>query len=134
LSKTELILEKQFGNLNTNEAYYQWAMKETGLPKAELEHLVEYIIQNIYELRDTNIFEKLPKVKLAIATNHLSAIHTRLQPFQDHFDYVLVSADAEVQKPEPAFYKKLIEGLNEKPENIFFIDDSPENIEGAKAV
>jgi HAD superfamily hydrolase (TIGR01509 family) len=49
-----------------------------------------------------------------------------------YFDYILISADVKVEKPHSAFYQRLIEWLNEKPENILFIDDDSKNIEWAK--
>ncbi|MDR0860285.1 MAG: hypothetical protein LBO09_04895 [Candidatus Peribacteria bacterium] len=75
LSPTEQLLERQFGNINNDETYYQRAIKETGLSKKEIKKIVEHIVVNMYELRTTDIFQKLPKLKLAIASNHLSAIH-----------------------------------------------------------
>jgi predicted RNase H-like nuclease (RuvC/YqgF family) len=55
-----------------------------------------------------------------------------LQPLKHFFEVILTSADAKVQKPDRTFYEKLINQLFEKQENILFIDDKLENIEGAK--
>lgn len=70
-------------------------MKETNLSKEEIKNIVENTVENIYELREKNIFEHLPKVKLAIASNHISAIYKRLDKsdLKNKFDYIEISAD-----------------------------------------
>jgi len=96
--------------------------------------MTKEIIENIYDLREYTIFDRLPKVKLAIASNHLSFIHQRIDNMEmrQKFDYILISADIGIEKPNKEFYEKLIEKLQEQPENILFIDDDIKNIEAAK--
>lgn len=134
LSATEKILEKQFGKINTNEAYYTWAQQTTNLSEEEIKIMVEDIIVNIYDIREYDIFDRLPKIKLAIASNHISAINKRIDNMElrEKFDCILISADSGVEKPNKDFYEKLITDLKEKSENILFVDDSKENIEAAK--
>lgn len=49
------------------------------------------------------------------------------------FDGVIISADHKLLKPEKEIYEKLYETFSLKPEECFFIDDVPANIEGAAA-
>jgi FMN phosphatase YigB (HAD superfamily) len=93
LSAVEEILEKQFGKINTNEAYYAWAKNATNLYEEEIKDMVDDIITNIYDMRAYDIFDHLPKIKLAIASNHLSAIHKRIDnmEIQSKFDCILIS-------------------------------------------
>ncbi len=134
LSETEQMLEKQFWKINTNEAYYKRAMKKTHLSQEEIEKITKDIIENIYDMREYDIFEHLPKIKLAIASNHLSAINIWIDNMElrERFDYILISADCGIEKPNREFYEKLIANLKEKPEDILFVDDDQENIEAAK--
>ena len=134
LSAVEEILEKQFGKINTNEAYYAWAQKITNLSEEEIKDMVDDIIANIYDMREYDILDHLPKIKIAIASNHLSAINKRIDNMElrEKFDYILISADIWIEKPNKEFYEKLITDLKEKPEDILFVDDSKENIEAAK--
>lgn len=134
LSEKEEILESQFGKINTNEAYYEWAKKATNLSEEEIKEMIENIIKNIYDLRDPEIFDHLPNIKLAIASNHLSTINIRIDNMElrEKFDYILISADKGIKKPNKEFYEELITELKELPENILFVDDSLENIEAAK--
>lgn len=136
LSGIAQILEKQFGKINNDEDYYNRAIKETSLSKEEIKNIVENTVENIYELREKDIFAHLPKVKLAIASNHISAIHKWLDKsdLKNKFDYIEISSDVWAEKPHKEFYERLILELKEKPENILFIDDNVENIEWAKKV
>lgn len=47
------------------------------------------------------------------------------------FDGLLVSAEVHFVKPQPEIYRLLCERFSLKPEECFFIDDLPTNIEGA---
>ena len=48
------------------------------------------------------------------------------------FDGYLISADWKLLKPEKEIYEKLYEVFNLRPEECVFIDDVPENVEGAE--
>ncbi len=54
-------------------------------------------------------------------------------PAVDCFDGVLFSADVKCIKPQREIYIHLFERYGLQPEECFFIDDVPENIEGARA-
>ena len=54
-----------------------------------------------------------------------------LIPGSECFDGRLISADVRLLKPEPEIYRLLYETFSLKPEECFFIDDAPGNIEGA---
>lgn len=52
-------------------------------------------------------------------------------PGWQFFDGKIISADEKVMKPHPDFYRIALERFDLKPEECFFIDDVPANIEGA---
>jgi len=54
--------------------------------------------------------------------------------FLDHFDQVTFSCEFGVIKPRPEIYRQAIENLQITPAEGLFIDDRPQNIEGAQAV
>jgi putative hydrolase of the HAD superfamily len=54
--------------------------------------------------------------------------------FLDHFDQVTFSCELGVIKPQPEIYRHAIENLQIAPAEGLFIDDRPQNIEGARAV
>lgn len=51
-----------------------------------------------------------------------------------NFDFVYSSHLMGVKKPNPVFYKKVIEAEGVLAKNIFFIDDDQDNIEAAKKI
>jgi putative hydrolase of the HAD superfamily len=52
-------------------------------------------------------------------------------PGSQYFDGHIVSSEHKLLKPQHEIYEKLFERYNLIPEECFFIDDSPYNIEGA---
>ena len=52
-------------------------------------------------------------------------------PVSKFFDGKLISADEGVMKPHPDIYHRCLEKFGLKPEECFFVDDVPGNIEGA---
>ena len=52
-------------------------------------------------------------------------------PGWQFFDGKLISADEKVMKPHPDYYRAALERFRLNPEECFFIDDVPANIEGA---
>ncbi len=127
-------LERKFGILNQDKDFINWAVQETGLSKEGVWNKVKYIIDNIYDLREPDLFEKLPNLKYSTATNHLSYLQEWIknQPIAKHFDYFVNSALIGYEKPQEEFYKTLAETIQEEPENILFIDDKIENCKTAE--
>lgn len=54
-------------------------------------------------------------------------------PGIEHFDGILFSAEVKCIKPQKEMYEQFFERFDLNPEECFFIDDLPMNIEGAKA-
>ena len=52
-------------------------------------------------------------------------------PASRFFDGTIISADEKVMKPHPDYYHRALEKFHLIPEECFFIDDVPANIEGA---
>ena len=57
-----------------------------------------------------------------------------LYPFLHEFEGVVVSGHERLMKPQPAIYRLLCERYGVDPQRAVFIDDSPPNVEGARAV
>lgn len=53
-------------------------------------------------------------------------------PGIQYFDGVLVSAEEQLVKPDPAIFERLFEKFSIRPEESYFIDDLKENVESAK--
>lgn len=67
---------------------------------------------------------------LSNANRQLPRYFSRI-PGSEHFDGRIVSADWLLLKPQREIYEKLYEVYGLKPEECFFVDDQPANVEGA---
>ncbi len=54
--------------------------------------------------------------------------------FLDSFDGIIVSGVERLVKPDPAIYRLLLDRYGLDAANCFFIDDNPDNVEGARSV
>ncbi|REF67901.1 MULTISPECIES: HAD family hydrolase [Paracoccus] len=62
---------------------------------------------------------------------HALELHSRLGGL---FADILVSGQVGALKPEPAIFRLLMDRNGLRPEDCIFIDDSPANVEGARAL
>lgn len=75
-------------------------------------------------------------VKLAVLSNtiepHARAL-TEAGVYAD-FDYLFLSYDVGIRKPNPAIYQHALEVMEVRPEATVFVDDDPENVDAAEAL
>lgn len=125
------------GTITEDEALKIWL---TRLP-ARLHEVTEKVFRN-WHLHMLNLDEMTQLVRslkekglgLYILSN-ASVRFEKLAPHLDAFKYMdgyIVSAFHKVMKPERRIYEILFETFGLKPEECFFIDDAPQNIQGAK--
>lgn len=140
LSPQEEILEKEFGNINSDKEYFVWATQTLFLSEREIKSILNNLWSRLYSLREEWIFEKIlekyPQMIFAVASNHISMMRESLKHLWilGICKVVLISWDCGYEKPEAWFYQLLIEQLWLSADEILFIDDTKENIEGAKKV
>lgn len=67
---------------------------------------------------------------LSNASKDLRSYFPRI-PGAEHFDGLLVSAEVKLLKPQHEIYEALYRAFGLRPEECFFIDDVPANVEGA---
>jgi HAD superfamily hydrolase (TIGR01509 family) len=133
LSKEEDIIERKVFSINNQEDAYKKAMQLTGLDIINVKKAFKNICQNLYTLREPKIFKSIPKLKFAIASNAPKEMHEWINKTKlPKFDFILISCDIGIGKPDRKFYEILVNGLKEDPSNILFIDDRKENILAAK--
>lgn len=76
------------------------------------------------------------KCKIAILSNLMLIDKERINKHMGlkDFDYVFLSFEMGLKKPNDDIYLRVQEKLDVKPENILLIDDTKENIEAAKGL
>lgn len=69
-----------------------------------------------------------------VLSNAASSLHEYAHrlPAADCWAGLIVSADWKLLKPERAIYEKLFSEYGLRPEECFFIDDNPSNVDGAR--
>ena len=53
---------------------------------------------------------------------------------EDIFDEQFYSWELGVAKPDPGYFRAIVERVDGRPERMLFIDDNAENVEGAREV
>ncbi len=72
--------------------------------------------------------------RIGILSNLPRPLGTRLKndrDFMSHFDHATLSFELGIVKPQREIYDHAVAGLNVRPEEALFLDDRPENVEGA---
>jgi epoxide hydrolase-like predicted phosphatase len=75
-------------------------------------------------------------VKLAVLSNTIEPHAKALRDagLYDGFDYLFLSHEVGMRKPDIAIYEHALAELGTKPEATIFVDDDPENVEAAEAL
>ena len=125
-----------FGVIPADYDFVSHFAKKSGLSEEEVVEEIQLVISHIYALRQPDLFSHLPKMKYAVASNHLSYMGDWIKslPIGQNFDFFFTSGDRGLVKPSAAYYYALARELEEPPINILFIDDTPSNCAGADAV
>ena len=63
---------------------------------------------------------------------HANSFFSRYPEELAHFNKVFLSHEIGLRKPSVEAFKQVCERMALAPEDVFFIDDTPENVEGAK--
>ena len=74
--------------------------------------------------------EKYPNIKIVIATNHVSYIREYLIN-NFNVDNIIISAEINKIKPNIDFYKEVSNITKTNIEEILFVDDNIDNVNGA---
>jgi putative hydrolase of the HAD superfamily len=124
--------EKVFwGQVRTNYGVRAVEVEENLLGRAFSEAIKPHtsILELVRELGGSG-------VKLAILSNTIEPHAKALKEagIYDGFDYVLLSHELGMRKPDTAIYERTLETLGTQPETTIFIDDDPLNVEAAQAL
>ena len=123
----------------TDDQHWEEIKKYLGLDSAQMQEAVERFFGG--DMLDNELVEEIRALKqdytTAILSNYGSLLREKLNhrwQIADVFDQVIVSCEVGVMKPAPAIYQIALEKVNCTPEEAVFIDDSLENVEGARNV
>ncbi len=120
------------------EAHWQAVAAALRLPRAEADKVVSEFFAG--DRADQTWLDFLrsqrPERKVCLISNAWSGLRAFItrQGFADVFDYMVISAEVGLMKPDPRIYRLALEELGASPEESVFIDDVLENVEAARAV
>ncbi len=135
LSLCESKLERLFGP-NINDTDYLSKASNIIEENSDIVVITKNIIQKLYEVKNKEVLEKLKimheNIKIVIATNHLSYIREFIEDRfdKDYLDDIIISAEINKIKPNTEFYEYLLNKFNINPNELLFLDDNTENING----
>ena len=94
---------------------------------------LRYICSHAYKIREPDIFEKIPVSNsrlpaIIFLSRWIGSAHSLSQSSFKSFRFWLTGFG----KPDPRFFRALCEALDEKPENVLFVDDTLRHILAAK--
>jgi len=117
-------LQKETENASTNELRNAWNSMLLDLPKERIE-LLKKLKQDfpIYLLSNTN--------SIHISEFRKKLGETKYQEFYNLFDKVYYSHEIGFRKPNKDAFQLILDENNIKANEVLFIDDSPQHIEGA---
>lgn len=101
-----------------------------------LEHWHEYCMWPVPGMEELAAYLKGEGYRLYLCSNaslRMLTCYENVIPGIRLFDGVLFSAEVKCMKPQKEMYEHLFDRFELKPEECFFIDDQPLNIEGGKA-
>ena len=100
-----------------------------------MEHWHEYCMWPVPGMEELTASLKEQGWKLYLCSNaaiRLVDCYRDVIPGIGLFDGILFSAEVKCMKPQKEMYRHLFERFHLKPEECFFIDDQPLNIQGAR--
>lgn len=136
LSESEDKLERKFGPNLSDSDYIESASNI--IDKDVVVDTARDIIDKLYEVKDIDLFKKIKEknnnVKIIIATNHVSYIKEYINKYLDinNIDDSIISAEINRIKPNSDFYQYILDKYNIKPNELLFLDDNQNNVDGAK--
>lgn len=130
----QLAIARDFGKFVTDDQHLDYYVERFNTPRDAILEEVVYICEHAYKICEPDIFEKIPAFKFAAASNHLSYTMDwfKRQPVAKYFQVFFASGSLGLSKPDPRFFISLCEALEEKPENVLFVDDTYRHIQGAR--
>jgi putative hydrolase of the HAD superfamily len=124
--------------LISEEEHWAAVARRLHLPESETQAIRdEFFAGDITDLLLLDFMRGLRKqYKVGLISNAWSGLHPWIvdKKFEDIFDAMIISADVGVAKPDARIFRIALEKLGVTPEESVFLDDSPDNVAGARAV
>lgn len=128
----------QLGEISAEE-HWAYVCQQVHWPVARWRELEAEFFQG--DWLDTGLVDTLRglrgRYKTGIISNALSNTRAAIADkwhLLDAFDVIITSAEVGVMKPDPRIFHIALQSLGMQPSEAVFVDDSAQNVEGARAV
>lgn len=130
-------IQGDYGTITNKERYEPVSRRVPAKFHEELRQCVmgwDICMEPIPGAREFCEYVKENGLGIYVLSNACSAFHDYFPRFRDeeYFDGVMVSSDIHMIKPDVKIYTHFLKTYHLKAEECLFVDDRPENIEGAK--
>ncbi len=135
--RSQAVRDYESGRIETLSDFYRKLKEDVQIcvDYNQFEQAYNQIIGPAYEQTGKMLTALCEKYPLYVLSN-TSPSHWRYVEKRDQlsrfFKKAYLSFEIGVMKPDPEIYKKTIGDINAFPENIYYFDDRPENVEEAK--
>ncbi len=122
----------------TTEAHWESVTRRLGRPPSETKIIREEFFAG--DVMDRNLLAFIrslrPRYKTGVISNAWPDLRQYLveKKVEDAFDGLIISAEVGVMKPEPRIYQIALEKLGVAAREAAFVDDTPENVDAARAL
>ncbi len=122
----------------TTDAHWDTVTRRLGRPASEAKALrEEFFAGDIVDLELIDFIRSLrPRYKTGVISNAWPDLRQDLvaKKIDDAFDALIISSEVGVMKPDPKIYQIALEKLGVTAREAVFVDDTPVNVEAARAL
>ena len=122
----------------TAEAHWDLVTRRLGRPASETKAIRDEFFAG--DVMDTELVAFIrtlrPRYKTGVISNAWPDTRQSLidRKIDDAFDALIISAEVGVMKPDPKIYQIAMEQLGVTADESIFVDDTPENVDAARAL
>lgn len=123
----------------SDDDFYDHMLAETGQPPEKKRIIEKFVIEDFYI--DQEMLALIRELHKTHTTVLLSNFPTHVREFLQKvwfidgaFDHHIISSEVKLLKPDARIYQLALERAACQPGEAVFIDDRPENVEGAEAL
>lgn len=124
--------------LISEEQHWRSTVRSLGLPESDAPRIMDAFFAG--DRVDYTLINFLRSLRTTHKTGLISNAWSGLRPwilsdkFDDAFDYMTISAEVGVEKPDERIYRHALKKLGVRPDESVFVDDIPTNIAAAQAL
>jgi epoxide hydrolase-like predicted phosphatase len=122
----------------TTEAHWDAVTRRLGRPVSETRAIREEFFAG--DIVDRDLVDYIRALRPRFKTGAISNAwpnmreYVAAQKMDDAFDAFVISAEVGVMKPEPKIFQIALDALEVAPHEAAFVDDTPANVEAARAL